>query len=60
MYHLVTMRAAIELSAEEAWAVYLALDDGVQCLISTDHWAAAAAVDQQAQLLWRKLNEEEP
>ena len=54
------MRSEIELTAEQAWAVYLALDDGMQCLITADHWATAANVDQQAQLLWRKLNEEEP
>ena len=54
------MRGTIELTAEEAWAIYLALDDGMQCLISADHWAVAAAVDQQAQLVWRRLNEEEP
>ena len=53
------MRATVELTAEEAWATYLALDDGMRCLILADHFAAAAAVDQQSQMLWRKMNEEE-
>jgi hypothetical protein len=53
------VRDPIELSADEAWALYTALDQYAAMLADQSLFAGAAAIDQLAQDLWRKLRGDE-
>jgi hypothetical protein len=50
----------IELTVEEAWAIYLALDEHYNGLLAGGFLSSAAHVDQLASDLWRKIERDQP
>jgi hypothetical protein len=49
----------MELTAEEAWALYSVLDAQVRHLLDHGYLAAAAELDQRCHFLWRRLSGQE-